>query len=167
MIESQARSAEHVELIRQAGPHSAVVVPITARGRALGAIALLRLGEARRYGEEDLEMAQELGRRVGVAVDNARLYAERSYIAQTLQQSLLPAELPQIPGIETGARFRATGEGNDVGGDFYDLFEAAGGGWSVVVGDVCGKGPDAAAVTALARYTLRAAAMRDPGPAPA
>ena len=164
LIESQARTPEHAELIRRAGPHSAVVVPITARGRALGAIALLRLGQTRSYGEEDLEMAEELGRRVGVAVDNARLYAERSYIAQTLQQSLLPAELPQIPGIETGARFRATGEGNDVGGDFYDLFEAAGGGWSVVVGDVCGKGPDAAAVTALARYTLRAAAMRDPAP---
>ena len=98
---------------------------------------------------------------LAAAIDNARLYAERAYIASTLQQSLLPAELPEIPGLETAARFRPTGEGNDVGGDFYDLFAAGGRGWSVVMGDVCGKGPDAAAVTALARYTLRAAAMRD------
>jgi serine phosphatase RsbU (regulator of sigma subunit) len=95
-------------------------------------------------------------------VDNARLYRDRSYIARTLQESLLPVELPEIEGIETAARFRPTGEGNEVGGDFYDVFETgARGGWTVVMGDVCGKGPDAAAVTALARYTLRAAAMRE------
>ncbi len=96
-----------------------------------------------------------------MAVDNARLFAERTYIARTLQQSLLPAELPDIPGIEAAARFRPTGEGNEVGGDFYDLFESGGLGWTIVMGDVCGKGPDAAAITALARYTLRAAAMRE------
>ena len=164
MIEAGARSPEHLALIRRAGPYSALIAPLVARGRVLGALTLLRLGPGRRYDREDVAMVEELGRRVGIAVDNARLYAERSYIAKTLQQSLLPAELPDIPGLETGARFRATGEGNDVGGDFYDLFEAGGGGWSVVVGDVCGKGPDAAAVTALARYTLRAAAMREPRP---
>jgi serine phosphatase RsbU (regulator of sigma subunit) len=70
-------------------------------------------------------------------------------------------ELPVIPGIDAAARYRATGDGNDVGGDFYDLFPTGGRGWTVVMGDVCGKGPDAAAVTALARYTLRAAAMRE------
>ena len=70
-------------------------------------------------------------------------------------------ELPDVPGVETAARFRPTGEGNEVGGDFYDMFETGGRGWTVVMGDVCGKGPDAAAVTALARYTLRAAAMRE------
>ena len=113
---------------------------------------------------------QELARRCATAIDNARLYSERAYIARTLQQSLLPVELPDIPGIEAAARFRPTGEGNEVGGDFYDVFETGGRGWAVVMGDVCGKGPDAAAVTALARYTLRAAAMRrappEPQPAP-
>jgi serine phosphatase RsbU (regulator of sigma subunit) len=108
-----------------------------------------------------VELAQELARRCATAIDNARLYMDRSYIARTLQQSLLPVELPDIPGVETAARFRATGEGNEVGGDFYDLFETGNRGWTVVMGDVCGKGPDAAAVTALARYTLRAAAMRE------
>jgi len=67
--------------------------------------------------------------------------------------------LPAIPGLEVASRFRAAGPG-EVGGDFYDLFEVGDGGWALVVGDVCGKGPDAAAVTALARYTIRAAAMQ-------
>jgi serine phosphatase RsbU (regulator of sigma subunit) len=89
------------------------------------------------------------------------VYGERDYIARTLQASLLPSELPLIPGLETAARFRPTGDGNEVGGDFYDIFPTGGHGWSVVVGDVCGKGPDAAAVTALARYTVRAAAMTE------
>jgi serine phosphatase RsbU (regulator of sigma subunit) len=134
---------------------------MTSRGRTLGALTLATDQSGRRFDEHDLELAEELGRRCATAVDNARLFSERAYIARTLQQSLLPAELPDIPGIEAAARFRPIGEGNEVGGDFYDLFESGGRGWTVVMGDVCGKGPDAAAVTALARYTLRAAAMRE------
>ena len=86
------------------------------------------------------------------------------HIARTLQSSLLPSALPSIPGIETAARFRPAQRGLEVGGDFYDLFETNDGGWAIVVGDVCGKGPEAAAVTALARYTLRAAATRETSP---
>jgi PAS domain S-box-containing protein len=150
--------AEHVQRFRM---RSALVVPMTARGKTLGALTLATDRSGRRFDEHDLALAEELGRRCATAVDNARLFSERAYIARTLQQSLLPAELPDIPGIEAAARFRPTGEGNEVGGDFYDLFESGGRGWAVVMGDVCGKGPDAAAVTALARYTLRAAAMRE------
>ncbi|MEA2420435.1 MAG: hypothetical protein QOE60_2641, partial [Thermoleophilaceae bacterium] len=155
--DERARS-EHV---RAFGMRSALVVPMVARGKTLGTLTLATDRSGRRFDEHDLELAEELARRCGMAVDNARLFAERAYIARTLQQSLLPAELPDIPGIEAAARFRPTGEGNEVGGDFYDLFESGGRGWTVVMGDVCGKGPDAAAVTALARYTLRAAAMRE------
>jgi PAS domain S-box-containing protein len=150
-----------VEHVRAFGMRSALVVPMVARGRTLGAMTLATDKSGRRFDESDLDLAEELARRCGMAVDNARLFAERAYIARTLQQSLLPAELPDIPGIEAAARFRPTGQGNEVGGDFYDLFESGGRGWTVVMGDVCGKGPDAAAVTALARYTLRAAAMRE------
>jgi PAS domain S-box-containing protein len=150
-----------VEHVRAFGMRSALVVPMVARGRTLGAMTLATDKSGRRFDESDVELAEELARRCGMAVDNARLFAERAYIARTLQQSLLPAELPDIPGIEAAARFRPTGQGNEVGGDFYDLFESGGRGWTVVMGDVCGKGPDAAAVTALARYTLRAAAMRE------
>ena len=150
--------AEHV---RSFGMRSALVVPMSARGRVLGTLTLATDQSGRRFDEHDLALAEELARRCATAVDNARLFSERAYIARTLQQSLLPAELPDIPGLEAAARFRPIGEGNEVGGDFYDLFESGGRGWTVVMGDVCGKGPDAAAVTALARYTLRAAAMRE------
>jgi PAS domain S-box-containing protein len=150
-----------VEQVRAFGMRSALVVPMNARGRTIGALTLATDQSGRRFDEQDLELAEELARRCATAVDNARLFSERAYIARTLQQSLLPSELPDIPGIEAAARFRPTGEGNEVGGDFYDLFESGGRGWTVVMGDVCGKGPDAAAVTALARYTLRAAAMRE------
>jgi serine phosphatase RsbU (regulator of sigma subunit) len=98
-------------------------------------------------------------------VDSARLHRQRSAIARTLQQSLLPPLLPEIAGIETAALYRAAGEGTDVGGDFYDLFSVAEDEWIAVIGDVCGKGAEAAAVTALARYTIRTAAVRRRSPA--
>jgi PAS domain S-box-containing protein len=154
----------YFRLARTFGMRSAIVVPMTSRGRTLGALTLATDPGGRCFDDQDLELAQELARRCATAIDNARLFSDRAYIARTLQQSLLPAELPDIPGIEAAARFRPTGEGNEVGGDFYDLFETGAHGWTVVVGDVCGKGPDAAAVTALARYTLRAAAMREGPP---
>jgi len=151
----------YFRLARAFRMRSAIIVPMRARGRTLGALTFATGPSGRRFDEQDLALAEELARRCATAIDNARLFSERAYIARTLQQSLLPAELPDIPGLETAARFRPTGEGNEVGGDFYDLFKSGGRGWTVVMGDVCGKGPDAAAVTALARYTLRAAAMRE------
>jgi sigma-B regulation protein RsbU (phosphoserine phosphatase) len=95
----------------------------------------------------------------------ARERAERSeararVLAQTLQASLVPPAPPEIPGLEVGAVYRPAGAGDEVGGDFYDVFETGDGDWSIVVGDVCGKGAEAAGVTALARYTIRAVAMR-------
>ena len=123
-----------------------------------------RLG-ARGSGPSSSRSLEELGRRAAVAVDNARLYRQRSAIARTLQNSLLPPVLPEIAGVETAALYRAAGEGTDVGGDFYDLFSVADDEWIAVIGDVCGKGAEAAAVTALARYTIRAAAVRRRSPA--
>jgi PAS domain S-box-containing protein len=161
MLRAAAVDEAHYDEIIAIGMRSAIVVPMTTRGGTLGALTWVNGRSGRRFDEQDVELAQELARRCATAIDNARLYSDRAYIARTLQQSLLPVELPEIPGIETAARFRPTGEGNDVGGDFYDLFETGDRGWTVVMGDVCGKGPDAAAVTALARYTLRAAAMRE------
>jgi PAS domain S-box-containing protein len=159
LLREAAVDAEHHRLLSDLQVRSAMVVPMIARGRTIGALSLATGPSGRRFDPEDLELAEELARRCASAVDNARLYRERAYIARTLQESLLPIELPEIPGIEAAARFLPTGEGSEVGGDFYDVFETGGCGWTVVIGDVCGKGPDAAAVTALARYTLRAAAM--------
>ena len=110
----------------------------------------------RTFGATELALAAELGRRAAIAVENARLYAERSAIAATLQRSLLPPDLPEIPGFRLASLYRAAGEQNEVGGDFYDAFEAPGG-WMVVVGDVAGRGAEAAALTSLSRYTFRTA----------
>jgi PAS domain S-box-containing protein len=159
VLREAAVNAEHHHLLSELQMRSAMVVPMIARGRTIGALSLATGPSGRRFDRQDLELAEELARRCASAVDNARLYRERAYIARTLQQSLLPIELPEIPGIEAAARFLPTGEGSEVGGDFYDLFESGRRGWTVVMGDVCGKGADAAAVTALARYTLRTAAM--------
>ena len=161
LIRRVVEDERHFELVMELGMRSAMTVPMVARSGTLGAMTFVTGPSGRRFDQRDLDLAEELARRCATAVENARLYGERAYIARTLQESLLPSELPEIPGIESAARFRPTGEGHDMGGDFYDLFPSGGRGWTVVMGDVCGKGPDAAAVTALARYTLRAAAMRE------
>ncbi|MFN2617824.1 MAG: SpoIIE family protein phosphatase [Thermoleophilaceae bacterium] len=161
LLRDAAVDDQHLEMLRAFGFRSAMVVPMLSRGETIGALTFVSGPSGRRFDEHDLVLVEELARRCATAIENARLYSERAYIARTLQESLLPAELPHIPGLDTAARFRAAGEGTEVGGDFYDLFQTGRRGWTVVVGDVCGKGPDAAAVTALARYTLRAAAMRE------
>ena len=147
-----------VDLLRDLGVTSAIVVPLTARGRTLGAMTLATDRSRRSFDADDLALAEELARRCALAVDNARLYGERSHVARTLQGSLVPAQIPPVPGFEVAARFHAAGEDAQVGGDFFDVFETDDGSWAAVVGDVSGKGADAAAITALARYTVRAVA---------
>ncbi len=86
-------------------------------------------------------------------------------LARTLQQTLIPPHVPVVDGLQVAAEYRPAGDGSEVGGDFYDVFQADDDDWVITIGDVCGKGADAAVVTALARYTLRAAAVQDPSPA--
>jgi PAS domain S-box-containing protein len=145
-------------------PERLVVVPLRARGRELGRLALGMGPSGRTYDEADRALALALGRRAGLAVDNARLYDDQLAIAGTLQRSLLPPALPEIPGLEAAARYSPMGDGVEVGGDFYDLF-AAGPSWVAVIGDVCGKGVTAAALTSLARHSIRVLAREDPAPA--
>ena len=164
LLVEAAVDEEHLRLIDGIGMKSAMIAPMIARGRTLGAITFVSAESGRIYDEDDLLLAEELAARCAIAVDNARLFSERTHIAKTLQESLLPPELPQPPGLEVAARFQAAGEGYEVGGDFYDLFDTGSNRWAAVIGDVCGKGPEAAAVTALARYTLRATAMTEDVP---
>jgi PAS domain S-box-containing protein len=164
LLRKAAPDPEARRLLRAVGMSSAMTVPMAVRGRRLGAITLVAGESGRRYGEKDLALCEELARRAAMALENARLYGERSHIARTLQESLLPSRIPEIPGFEVGALFRASGEANEVGGDFYDLFQARDGEWAAVIGDVSGKGAAAAAVTALARYTLRAVALQESRP---
>jgi sigma-B regulation protein RsbU (phosphoserine phosphatase) len=140
----------------QGGADELLAVPLVVRRRLVG---LLVMGREGSYADDDVGLLHDLGRRAAVAVDNARLYEERTSIARALQASLLPPALPVVQGIDLGARYAAAGEGNgagqDVGGDFYDVFGLDGGGWAVAIGDVCGKGAEAAAITGLARDVLR------------
>ncbi|UUU25312.1 SpoIIE family protein phosphatase [Streptomyces sp. DSM 40750] len=131
-----------------------VVLPLVARNRVIG---MLTLGKPtdEHFRQEILELAEDLSRRAALALDNARLYSERMAISQSLQRSLLPPELPLIDGVEVEVIYRAAGEGNEVGGDFYDLFPIRDGAYGFAIGDVCGTGPEAAAVTGLARHALR------------
>ncbi|MFH9064766.1 SpoIIE family protein phosphatase [Streptomyces coeruleorubidus] len=131
-----------------------VVLPLVARNRVIG---MLTLGKPtdEHFRQEILELAEDLSRRAALALDNARLYSERTAISQSLQRSLLPPELPTIEGVEVEVIYRAAGEGNEVGGDFYDVFPIRDGAYGFAIGDVCGTGPNAAAVTGLARHALR------------
>jgi serine phosphatase RsbU (regulator of sigma subunit) len=99
-----------------------------------------------------------------VMTERQRIEGAARYISETLQRGLLPAHLPEIPGVEAAVDFRPAGEGSLVGGDFYDWFESAARRWDVLIGDIGGKGPAAARTTALARYTLRADAVHEQRP---
>ncbi|MER7111829.1 SpoIIE family protein phosphatase, partial [Streptomyces sp. NPDC000229] len=131
-----------------------VVLPLVARNRVIGMLTLGKPSDDH-FRQEILELAEDLSRRAALALDNARLYSERMAISQSLQRSLLPPGLPQIPGVEVDVIYRAAGEGNEVGGDFYDLFPIRDNAYGFAIGDVCGTGPEAAAVTGLARHALR------------
>jgi PAS domain S-box-containing protein len=158
-----AQGDEHFQLMRRLRYHSAVVVPLVARRRVLGALSLLRMEDAPSFDPDDLVLAEDLARRAALAIDNARLFEATRHLARTLQESLLPSKLPRIEGVQLGARYRAAAQGQEVGGDFYDAFALADGRWGIVVGDVRGKGPRAAALTSQARYTIRALCDRGSG----
>ena len=133
-----------------------LALPLVARRRLVGVLLVGRPAGAI-FGPDDVGLLNDLARRTAVAVDSARLYEESTSIARALQASLLPATLPTSDAVEFGARYAAAGEGNEVGGDFYDVFELSGDrtGWGIAIGDVCGKGPEAAAITGMARDILR------------
>jgi PAS domain S-box-containing protein len=171
MLAAEARDPQHFELLRELGLRSVMVVPLKVQGRAFGAITFAS-SQPHRYGPEDLVFADSLARRAAAAIENARLFRETqesrerfAYLARTLQSSLLPQQIPVVPGMRAAVRYRAAAEGTEVGGDFYDLFPTVEDEWAVVMGDVCGKGAHAAALTGLARHTIRAVATIDPRPA--
>ncbi len=163
-LDDIARGPEHRRLMERLRYRSAIVTPLVSRGRKLGALSVLRMEGSATYGPEDEMLAVELARRAGVAVDNARLYEETRHVAATLQESLLPRSLPQPFGSRVVARYRPAVAAHQIGGDFYDAFEIDEATYGIVIGDVCGKGAEAAALTALARYAIRGAASRDPDP---
>jgi serine phosphatase RsbU (regulator of sigma subunit) len=153
---------EQLRLARELGPRSSMVVPVRAGGQIFGAMTFYSLQTEDRYGPGEIALAEELAHRAAIAIENARLHKQQAHIARTLQRSLLPASLPAVPGFDVAARFRP--QGGQVGGDFYDLYPGENGAWIATIGDVCGKGPEAAALTSLSRHTLRASILHEDSP---
>ncbi len=147
-------SPEAARVVKELGLRSAISVPMIKRGRTIGVLQFVNTERARTYTSDDLELARAIAARVASTLANRRLAEAQRSIATTLQAALLPEVLPDIDGLGVAVRYWAAGEGIDVGGDFYDVFEVEDR-WAVVIGDVCGTGPAAAALAGLARHTIR------------
>jgi serine phosphatase RsbU (regulator of sigma subunit)/PAS domain-containing protein len=146
------------------GVTSLLSVPITDGVINYGALTLARTAGEGRFEIADLGLAEQLGQHLGVAIRVDRMFRQRSAVAEALQESLLPARLPDVPGIDLAPAYVPAGEGPDVSGDFYDVFQVQDG-WAITIGDVCGKGQEAAAMTAAARHAIRVLAHWNPDPA--
>jgi PAS domain S-box-containing protein len=158
-------SARARELFAELGATSALILPMVARRRTLGAVALVRAGDEHRFAPRDVDLAEDLARRAALALDNVRLYQQEHTVADTLQRSLLP-DLPQIAGIEAAAHYVSASTAADVGGDFYDLLELADATVGIVIGDVVGHDVAAAATMGHLRGLIRACVWDAPDPDP-
>ncbi|SCG70948.1 SpoIIE family protein phosphatase [Micromonospora halophytica] len=150
-LREASRSATQVPL---GPPMEGFAVPLIARGQRLGTLAVGR-HLRHRHDPDEVAVLEDVARRAALAIENARIHAERRRVAQTLQQSLLPPVLPVVEGIGFAAEYVPTGDDAEVGGDFYDVVPLPDGRWLVVIGDVSGKGVQAAAVTGLVRDVIR------------
>ena len=155
---------DHVPLLMRLGATSLLCVPLSDGEQSYGVLTLARRPDEPHFEIADLGLVEELGEQLALAIRVDRMFRRRTEIADSLQASLLPRELPAIDGVEIAAAYVAATEGLDVGGDFYDVYLSPGG-WGVSIGDVCGKGEDAAAVTAAARHAIRVLAHWNPDPA--
>ena len=160
LLEAAALDEEQIQLVRDLQMHSVMVVPLTARDRTLGAITFVWAESERQYSTRELELAEELGRRAGLALDHARLFAREHATAAMLQRALLPATLPELPGHELVVRYVPSDSRDHAGGDWYDAFRLPDGRFGIVIGDVGGRGMVAAATMGQVRNALRAYALR-------
>jgi PAS domain S-box-containing protein len=164
-LEANFASPRARELFAELGGTSALILPMVARRRTLGAVAMVRDTQDRRFAPGDVELAEDLARRAALALDNVRLYQQEHSVADTLQRSLLP-DLPSIPGIEAAAHYVSASTAADVGGDFYDLLELPDGTVGMVIGDVVGHDVAAAAAMGHLRGLIRACIWDAADPAP-
>jgi PAS domain S-box-containing protein len=166
LLRQRAQDAADLELMRALGIRSAIVVPLRVPARIIGVMTFCTADSQRRLTQEDLRLAEQLADRVALAVESSRLQTTISRVAETLQQSLLPNDLPSVPGWELAALYRPAGAAQriEVGGDFYEVFDA-GPASIALIGDVTGHSVTAATVTALMRYGARFASRLEPQPA--
>jgi serine phosphatase RsbU (regulator of sigma subunit)/uncharacterized protein YigA (DUF484 family) len=143
---------------------SAAVLPLATPGEILGTLTLLSLDPARPLERETVDVAMTVAAQAALAIDNARLYQQQKDFSETMQRSLLPNELPEVGGIEVGHVYQSAAR-VDVGGDVYDFLHLDDGRLAVILGDVTGKGIQAAADMAMAKFSFRALARMHPEPA--
>jgi PAS domain S-box-containing protein len=165
VLEAAVHSPGAREAFRRLGGASVMTVPMVARRRTLGAMALVSIDPDRRFGQDDVDLVEDLARRAALAMDNVRLYQQEHTVADTLQRSLLP-ELPDIAGIEAAAHYVSASSAADVGGDFYDLLQLPDGSIGMVVGDVVGHDVAAAAAMGHLRGLIRASIWEAEDPDP-
>ena len=160
--QAAAGDPDVLALLRQLQTGDALSVPLRARGRTLGAVTVARSVELT---DADDELVENVVRRAALALDNARLYEQQREVAVTLQRSLLPRRLPEVPGVRLASRYLPGADGTEVGGDFYDAVALPGGRLGITVGDVMGRGVRAAAVMGQLRAALRGYALENHPPA--
>jgi serine phosphatase RsbU (regulator of sigma subunit) len=153
-----------IPLLMLLGSTSVLSVPITDRESRYGVLTLARQAGQSHFEIADLGLVEELGEQLALALRVDHMFRRRTEIADTLQASLLPRRLPEIGGVELAAAYVAATEGIEIGADFYDAYRTTAG-WGLSVGDVCGKGEEAAAVTAAARHAIRVIAHSNADPA--
>jgi PAS domain S-box-containing protein len=158
------KEPDRLALMRELKLSSYIVVPLVAQHRVLGIMSLVS-SDGRHLEEADVDLSMELARRAGATIAKAKLHTDLQLTAATLQTSLLPPSLPSIKGLVLSTFYRSGTDGVDIGGDFYDVFRTSEKHWWVVLGDVCGKGPAAAAMAAAVRYTIRTLALDTDDPA--
>jgi len=160
-----APDGEQFHLLREVGFTSAMLLPMMANAKAFGAIALVASTPARRYTGDDLGLAGELAQRAALGVEKARAYERERGIAETLQRSLLRSRLPHLPGITLASRYLPARQEAEIGGDWYDAVFLPQGGLAVIMGDVAGRGIQAAAVMGQLQNAVRAYVAEGYGPA--
>lgn len=165
-LNAAARDESHLAVLREMGVRSLMIVPMGVPARSIGVMTLGTVRSGPRLRPDDVELAEQLARRAAVAVENARLQTKLMSIAETVQRSLLPRPLPDIPGYEAASLYKPaeTELRVDVGGDFYEFFQHEST-WFAIFGDVGGKGVSAASITALMRHGARVASRSEPQPA--
>ncbi len=164
MLVAATRDPEHLRVARELGLRSAISVPLAAHQTVLGVLTVVAADSQRRYGPHDVPFVEDLGRRAALAIDNADLYSQTRHVAAQLQNALLPQELPDVPGWELAALYRQSGR-TEVGGDFYDAMPLTDRTVVAFIGDVMGRGADAAAAGARMRAAVRVLVAQDPHPA--
>jgi signal transduction histidine kinase len=154
-----AASRQHEQYMRRFKYRSKIVVPVIAQNHIFGALTFVRTGDTKDFDGSDFQFAIELGRRAGLAVANAKQFHREQYVAETLQRAFLPRRFPLREGLEVSAHYRPGSTEADIGGDWYDAFEDDRGNIVLTIGDVTGKGVEAARLMVLMRQAIRVATL--------